>query len=248
MNATRERLRKVMDAVDDIKSAITALEENRLDDARRGISQLYKHEEEAERLRRSITDQLAKGDIPTSIREELTYVLKQVDTIADFFRSAARQISSILQIKLPTKAAAATVELIGIVKDYMLGKVPVKALCGVDLKVDKGDFLAILGPSGSGKSTLLNMIGLLDKPTEGTLKIEGINTATLSDSDRVDVRRRIGFVFQFFNLIPRLSARENVELPMAISNLNPKARRVRAEELLTNVGLGDRMNHKSSEL
>ena len=248
LNATRERLRKVMDTVDDIKTAITALEENRLDDARRGISQLYQHEEEAEQLRRSITHQLATGVLPANVREELEYVLRQLDTIADFFRSAARQISSILQIKLPKKPATATVELIGVVKDYMLGKVPVKALCGVDLKVDKEDFLAILGPSGSGKSTLLNMIGLLDRPTEGTVKIEGINTATLSDRQRVDVRRRVGFVFQFFNLIPRLSARENVELPMAISNLSRTERRVKAEELLTIVGLGDRMNHKPSEL
>ena len=143
---------------------------------------------------------------------------------------------------------APIVQIKNLKKQYMLGSVPVHALCGINLTVEQGDFLAILGPSGSGKSTLLNMIGLLDRPSEGTVNIEGIDTATLKDGQRVDVRRRIGFVFQFFNLIPRLTARENVELPMAISNLNRKERRQRTEELLQAVGLGDRMNHKSSEL
>ena len=133
-------------------------------------------------------------------------------------------------------------------KQYMLGNVPVHALRGINLSVESGEFVAILGPSGSGKSTLLNMIGLLDRPSEGTVKVEGIDTATLSDSQRVDVRRRVGFVFQFFNLIPRLSAIENVELPMTISNLSRKERIQRASDLLHEVGLGDRTKHKSSEL
>ena len=143
---------------------------------------------------------------------------------------------------------APVVKLENLKKQYMLGSVPVNALCGIDLTVEQGDFVAILGPSGSGKSTLLNMIGLLDRPTEGTVHVEGIDTATLKDGQRVEVRRRIGFVFQFFNLIPRLTARENVELPMTITGLNRKERRQRTEELLQAVGLGDRMNHKSSEL
>jgi putative ABC transport system ATP-binding protein len=116
------------------------------------------------------------------------------------------------------------------------------------LKVESGDFLAVLGPSGSGKSTLLNLIGALDKPTEGKMLIEGIDVSTLSDSQLADLRRRIGFVFQFFNLIPRFTARENVELSMAIAGLNKADRRKRAEDLLETVGLRERMNHKPAEL
>ena len=140
------------------------------------------------------------------------------------------------------------VETTNLKKTYMLGKVPVNALQGVNLKVEKGDFLAISGPSGSGKSTLLNMIGALDKPTEGKVFIEGVDVSTLNDNRLADLRRRIGFVFQFFNLIPRLSARENVELTMAITGLGRDERRKHAEELLETVGLKERANHKPAEL
>jgi len=133
-------------------------------------------------------------------------------------------------------------------KVYMLGKVPVEALRGVNLKVEEGEFLSVLGPSGSGKSTLLNLIGALDKPTEGKIFIEGVDVSTLNDGQLADLRRRIGFVFQFFNLIPRFTARQNVELPMAIAGLGKEERRKRAEELLKVVGLADRMNHKPAEL
>jgi putative ABC transport system ATP-binding protein len=133
-------------------------------------------------------------------------------------------------------------------KVYMLGKVPVEALRGVNLKVEEGEFLSVLGPSGSGKSTLLNLIGALDKPTEGKIFIEGVDVSTLNDGQLADLRRRIGFVFQFFNLIPRFTARQNVELPMAIAGLGKEERRRRAEELLKVVGLADRMNHKPAEL
>jgi len=133
-------------------------------------------------------------------------------------------------------------------KTYMLGKVPVEALRGVDLRVEKGDFLAILGPSGSGKSTLLNMIGALDKPTEGEVFIEGVDISTLNDNGLADLRRKIGFVFQFFNLIPRLTAKGNVELTMAIPGLGKKERGKRAEELLEIVGLKERVGHKPAEL
>ncbi|MEM2092755.1 MAG: ABC transporter ATP-binding protein [Candidatus Bathyarchaeia archaeon] len=143
---------------------------------------------------------------------------------------------------------AVIVEAVELKKTYMLGKVPVEALRGVNLKVEEGEFLSILGPSGSGKSTLLNLIGALDKPTGGKLYIEGVDIATLSDDQLADLRRRIGFVFQFFNLIPRLTALQNVELPMAIAGLSKAERRKRAEELLEIVGLGDRKNHKPSEL
>jgi putative ABC transport system ATP-binding protein len=143
---------------------------------------------------------------------------------------------------------ATIVEAVNLRKTYLLGKVPVEALQGVNLKVEEGEFLAVLGPSGSGKSTLLNMIGALDKPTEGKVFIEDIDIATLNDNQLADLRRKIGFVFQFFNLIPRLTARENVELSMAIVGLGKSERRKRAEELLETVGLKERMNHKPTEL
>ena len=142
----------------------------------------------------------------------------------------------------------AIVEVINLKKTYMLGKVPVQALNGVNLKVNEGDFLAILGPSGSGKSTLLHLIGALDRPTEGKVLIEGVDISTLDDGRLADLRRKIGFVFQFFNLIPRLTARENVELPLAINGLGRSERRKKAEKLLEIVGLKNRMNHKPTEL
>jgi putative ABC transport system ATP-binding protein len=143
---------------------------------------------------------------------------------------------------------AAIVEAVNLRKTYMLGKVPVEALRGVNLKVESGDFLAVLGPSGSGKSTLLNLIGALDKPTEGKMLIEGVDVSTLSDNQLADLRRRVGFVFQFFNLIPRFTARENVELSMSIADIGRAERRKQAEDLLETVGLKERMNHKPAEL
>jgi len=142
----------------------------------------------------------------------------------------------------------AIVEAVNLKKTYFLGKVPVEALRGVNLKVESGDFLAILGPSGSGKSTLLNLIGALDKPTEGKMLIEEVDISKLNDNQLADLRRRIGFVFQFFNLIPRFTARENVELSMSIAGLTRAERRKRAEDLLEIVGLKDRMDHKPTEL
>ncbi|MEM1566694.1 MAG: ABC transporter ATP-binding protein [Candidatus Bathyarchaeia archaeon] len=142
----------------------------------------------------------------------------------------------------------AVVETINLRKVYMLGKVPVEALRGVNLKVEEGEFLSILGPSGSGKSTLLNLIGALDKPTDGKVLIDGVDVSTLDEDKLADLRHRIGFVFQFFNLIPRFTALENVELPMAIAGLGKAERRKRAVELLETVGLADRMNHKPTEL
>ncbi|MGD0494861.1 MAG: ABC transporter ATP-binding protein [Candidatus Bathyarchaeia archaeon] len=144
--------------------------------------------------------------------------------------------------------ATTTVEAVNLKKTYMLGKIPVNALDGVNLKVESGDFLAVLGPSGSGKSTLLNLIGALDKPTEGKLRIEGVDVSTLNDGQLADLRCRIGFVFQFFNLIPRFTARENVELSMAIAGLGKAERRKHAENLLETVGLKERMNHRPTEL
>jgi putative ABC transport system ATP-binding protein len=143
---------------------------------------------------------------------------------------------------------SAVVEAIDLKKTYMLGKVPVEALRGVNLKVEKGEFLAVLGPSGSGKSTLLNLIGALDKPTAGTLLIDGVDVSELNDNNLADLRRKVGFVFQFFNLIPRFAAIDNVELSMSIANVSRSERKKRAEEVLETVGLKDRMKHKPAEL
>ena len=140
------------------------------------------------------------------------------------------------------------VEAIDLKKTYMLGKVPVEALRGINLKVEKGDFVAILGPSGSGKSTLLNLIGALDKPTSGTLLIDGVNVSKLSDNQLADLRLKVGFVFQFFNLISRYAAIDNVELSMSIAGKNREDRKKRSIELLETVGLKDRMKHKPAEL
>jgi len=142
----------------------------------------------------------------------------------------------------------AVVETINLRKVYMLGKVPVEALRGVNLKVEEGEFLSVLGPSGSGKSTLLNLIGALDKPTDGKVFVDGVDVSTLNENELANLRRKIGFVFQFFNLIPRFTALENVELPMAIAGVGKEERRKRAAELLETVGLADRMNHKPTEL
>lgn len=143
---------------------------------------------------------------------------------------------------------AAVVEARDLRKTYMLGKIPVEALRGVNLKVESGDFFSILGPSGSGKSTLLNLIGALDKPTSGTLLIDGIDISKLNDNELANVRMKVGFVFQFFNLIPRFTAIDNVELSMSIRGRSRSERRSRAEELLKMVGLEDRMKHKPAEL
>jgi putative ABC transport system ATP-binding protein len=140
------------------------------------------------------------------------------------------------------------VEAIDLRKTYKLGKVPVEALRGVNFKVDAGDFISILGPSGSGKSTLLNLIGALDKPTSGTLRVGGVDVGRLNDNRLSVLRLKIGFVFQFFNLIPRLSAKANVELAMSIANMSAADRSKRAAGLLNVVGLKERMYHKPAEL
>jgi len=140
------------------------------------------------------------------------------------------------------------VEAINVKKTYMLGKVPVEALRGVNFHVEAGDFVSILGPSGSGKSTMLNLIGALDKPPSGQLLIDGVDIGTLSDNQLSELRLKIGFVFQFFNLIPRLTARDNVELAMSIGGMSKNQRRKNAIQLLESVGLKDRINHKPAEL
>ncbi len=134
-------------------------------------------------------------------------------------------------------------------KIYDTGKVKVEALKGIDLDVFPGEFVAIVGPSGSGKSTLMNLLGCLDTPSDGTYEIGGDNVAGVTRDELAEIRnRRVGFVFQSFNLLPHLSALENVELPMLFGGVSVKERRARATELLGKVGLGDRLDHKPTEL
>lgn len=134
-------------------------------------------------------------------------------------------------------------------KTYMQGKIPVHALTDVSFDVNRGEFLSIVGPSGSGKSTFLSMIGLLDKPSNGSVFIDGIEVTKASQSQAPRIRReKIGFVFQHFNLIPTLSALENVDIAMRFARVPKEKRRERAVELLNRMGLGDRINHKPSEL
>jgi putative ABC transport system ATP-binding protein len=137
----------------------------------------------------------------------------------------------------------------GIRKVYDTGKVKVEALKSIDLDVQPGEFVAIVGPSGSGKSTLMNLLGCLDTPTEGLYEIGGDNVAGVTRDQLAEIRnRRVGFVFQSFNLLPHLSAAENVELPMLFGGVSPKERRERAAQLLERVNLGDRLTHKPTEL
>ena len=141
------------------------------------------------------------------------------------------------------------VELLNTHKVYMTGLVPVRALAGVNLTVDGGEFVAVMGPSGCGKSTLLNIVGAIDRPTEGGVRVAGVNLLDLTDDALSDFRRdRIGFVHQFYNLIPSLTAAENVELPLAFKGVPGPERAKRVEELLRLVGLEDRSAHTPSLL
>lgn len=136
-----------------------------------------------------------------------------------------------------------------LVKEYPQGDTALRVLDKVNLTVTEGEFMAIMGPSGSGKSTLLNMIGALDKPTSGEVFIKGTDLSTLNDNQLAELRsREIGFVFQSFNLVSRMSALGNVGLPMAIAGFPRSERRARATELLEMMGLGSRMDHKPPEL
>ncbi len=140
-------------------------------------------------------------------------------------------------------------ELVEVSKIYRLGSVETVALMDINLKIYRGEYLAIVGPSGSGKSTLLNILGLLDKPSRGKVFLEGKDVSGLSDSEASNIRsKHIGFVFQMFNLVPWLSALENVELASSIARISRKEAKKRARELLELVGLSHRMHHRPSQL
>jgi len=146
-------------------------------------------------------------------------------------------------------APAHLIEMEEVFRVYELGPQTIYALRGVNLKIDRGEYVAIMGPSGSGKSTLMNIVGCLDTPTSGRYLLDGIAVETMTDDELAAVRnRKIGFVFQTFNLLARASALHNVELPLVYAKVERKERRARAIQVLEDVGLGDRLNHQPNEL
>jgi len=150
---------------------------------------------------------------------------------------------------LAETAPAHLIEMRELTRMYDLGPQQIRALNGVDLKIDQGEYVAIMGPSGSGKSTLMNIIGCLDTPSSGTYLLDGVPVETLNDDELAAIRnRKIGFVFQTFNLLARTTALHNVELPLVYAKVHRIERRELAEEALKAVGLGDRMNHQPNEL
>ncbi len=141
------------------------------------------------------------------------------------------------------------IEITDLKKRYMMGTQEVWALDGVTLSIEKGEYVAIMGPSGSGKSTLMNMLGCLDTPTSGTYHLRGQDVSTFSDNELAEIRNReIGFVFQTFNLLPRVNCLRNAELPLIYAGMSKTERRERAAEALRHVGLGDRLDHRPNEL
>ncbi|PRP67014.1 ABC transporter ATP-binding protein [Nonlabens agnitus] len=141
------------------------------------------------------------------------------------------------------------IEVRDIVRNFKLGQEEVKVLKGIDLDIKRGDYVAFMGPSGSGKSTFMNLLGCLDTPTSGTYRLNGTDVSSLSDDQLADIRNtEIGFVFQTFNLLPRTTALDNVALPMIYAGMSKKDRIARATEVLTSVGLADRMDHQPNQL
>lgn len=141
------------------------------------------------------------------------------------------------------------IELTALERRYRVGTETVHALRHVDLRIDAGEYLSIMGPSGSGKSTLLNILGLLDRPSQGTYRLDGVDTTELSEAQQAQIRRhKIGFVFQAFHLVPRLSAEQNVELPLMLAGIDPAQRRPRVAQALAALGLSDRAKHRPDQL
>ncbi len=146
-------------------------------------------------------------------------------------------------------AGALVIEIEGVTKLYKMGEETIHALRGIQLKIRRNEYLAIMGPSGSGKSTLMNMLGCLDTPTAGRYEFNGKSVAVMTDDELAEIRNReIGFVFQTFNLLPRSDALHNVELPLIYAGFSPSERRTRALKALDNVGLRDRVHHRPNEL
>jgi putative ABC transport system ATP-binding protein len=141
------------------------------------------------------------------------------------------------------------IQLVNIVRNFPLGDQVVKVLKGIDLEIKQNEYVALMGPSGSGKSTLMNLLGCLDSPTGGQYFLKGLDVSKMTDNELADVRNReIGFVFQTFNLLPRSTALDNVALPLVYAGMNAADRKKRAEEVLEQVNLADRMDHKPNQL
>ena len=152
-------------------------------------------------------------------------------------------------LREPEPMVAHLIEMHELTRVYDLGPQQIRALNGVDLKIDQGEYVAIMGPSGSGKSTLMNIIGCLDTPSSGKYLLDGVPVETMNDDELAAIRnKKIGFVFQTFNLLARTTALQNVELPLVYAKVHRHERRQQAEEALAAVGLGDRMNHQPNEL
>jgi putative ABC transport system ATP-binding protein len=148
-----------------------------------------------------------------------------------------------------SRRASPVIDVREVTRVYEMGEIEVRALRGVSLRIEQGEYVAIMGSSGSGKSTLMNIIGCLDAPSSGSYLLDGVDVRHLDDDEQSDLRnRKIGFVFQSFNLVPRTSAVANVALPLAYAGLDRAARRARAAEALAAVGMADRLDHLPSEL
>ena len=141
------------------------------------------------------------------------------------------------------------IDIKGLKREFTVGTEIVKALKGVDVSVMKNEYLAMMGPSGSGKSTLMNLLGCLDTPTAGAYNLNGTDVSSLKDDDLAEIRNKeIGFIFQTFNLLPRLTALENVSLPLVYAGYNSEDRKIKAQDVLEKVGLGDRLDHRPNQL
>jgi putative ABC transport system ATP-binding protein len=164
-------------------------------------------------------------------------------------RAADRPGLAVHERKGPPRARYPVIQVHEVTKIFALGQIRVRALRKVSLRVDAGDFVAIMGSSGSGKTTLMNILGCLDAPTRGRYLIDGVDVSHMDDDDLADLRnRKIGFVFQSFNLVPRTSALINVELPLAYAGLKGAERQLRAERALSSVGMANRLRHLPAEL
>ncbi len=165
----------------------------------------------------------------------------------DVFFLCASSVSLWFKFGVPTMPSL--IELAGIERVFHLGDSEVHALRQLELRIDSGEYVAVMGPSGSGKSTLLNLLGLLDHPNTGTYRLEGRDVTTLSPEEQARVRsERIGFVFQSFHLVPRLTAAENIALPMTLAGIDPAERAIRVNQALKDYGLSDRASHRPNEL
>src|SRR5690606_36641304 len=152
-------------------------------------------------------------------------------------------------IKVKAPLMSKVISIRNITRDFYLGQEIVKVLKGIDLTINKGEYVALMGPSGSGKSTLMNLLGCLDTPTGGTYILNGKDVSKMSDNELAEIRNKeIGFVFQTFNLLPRTTALDNVALPMVYAGYKKPERNERASQVLTQVGLEDRMDHKPNQL